>query len=98
MISQDRAAVLRFAQAAVKASSADIKTDELPWRVAEEFGWDTPGEESGGLRLLSMAVLMLSLDLRDRADQLDRWLIRRRAPAPSLPDGSTSTDWPRSQT
>lgn len=77
MTSRDREALLRFAHAATQSASADIKGEELPWRLAEAFGWETPSQESGGLRILSMAVLMLSLDLRDRAERLDRLLIER---------------------
>lgn len=72
MIERDRETVLRFAQAATRCASLDLKGEELPWRLAEEFGWNTPSAEANGLRILSMAVLMLSLELRARAERLER--------------------------
>lgn len=76
MIDRDRETIAHFARAVTQSASADIMGEELPWRLAETFGWNTPSQEAHGLRILSMTMLMLSLDLRARAEWLEHRLGR----------------------
>jgi len=76
MTRHDRELLVRYTDLATQVSTLDRKAGaKLAATLTDVVGWCSDEEQADALRRLAIAITDIAIELRDRANELDRIII-----------------------